>query len=358
MKYILNINKLSYKRWINYFFGFILSVLVVSMSINFIVDPYQQYRKASFYTFIVQEQRSLNAGLIKNYDYDSVLLGTSMVENFNTDDIENILGFKKVIKLPIQGGSLYEEMATLKLVLETKEIKNILFGLDIFSFSSKQYQEKYSSRFPFYLYDDNILNDIPYLFNYKIVKKSFKSVRTKYNSSIVEENLNTLYGWYDKYKRQYKVVNVKNDYNSYIKKIKIRDKIDFSFQLFKENFDTQFLPIVESTQSIDYYIFFPPYSVLAYKYFEKMGSLDDYIKFKKYIFQRLKKYKNIKIYDFQSDDIITNNLNNYKDITHYSAKINYMILESIANNRLLIDESNIDIYSDKLKQQVNTYKIK
>jgi len=54
---------------------------------NYIVDPFQQYRKPWYNPYFPpQIERYLNPGLAKNYDYDSILIGTSQVETFNLND--------------------------------------------------------------------------------------------------------------------------------------------------------------------------------------------------------------------------------------------------------------------------------
>lgn len=99
-------------------FLIVLPFLIVSIiTINYIIDPYQQYRKSSYYTFSTKKPRYLNAGLVKNYDYDSLIIGSSMMANFDAKTVENLLGFGKTIKPLTFGGFMSEEVDTIKIAL-------------------------------------------------------------------------------------------------------------------------------------------------------------------------------------------------------------------------------------------------
>jgi hypothetical protein len=88
---------------------------------------------------------------------------------------------------------------------------------------------------------------------------------------------------------------------------------------------------------------------------QKGKYLEDYIKFKRYVYNVMKKYENIKLYDFQYEKEITHNLANYKDTTHYHQKINFWMLNSMKNNAYLVSKDNIDRMISEFKKQIRTY---
>ncbi|MCK9492369.1 MAG: hypothetical protein M0Q24_09770 [Sulfurimonas sp.] len=345
--------KLNYKKFtllsffISYFF--ILGTVII----NYIVDPFQIYRAASFYTFKMDEQRYLNAGLLKSYPFNTIITGSSMVENFNTPEIEKILQVQNASKLPIQGASGFELYTTINRALKYQDIKTIFLGLDIYSFSNDTAYYKIPSIFPEYLYDDNIFNDLRYLLNYKILKKSLQAIKSPYNKTAITKKLETIYSWgelfkglFNKEETQKHFIKELNKYNlkSTLEKEKIQSA--FSISILKKNFDTYLQTIVINNPSIKFYIFFPPYSSLAFKLMQKQNTLNDVILFKKYISEQLKPYKNVHLYDFQLASDITQNLDNYKDITHYNQEINYWLLLQIQNDLYRI---NPDFYDEQLK---------
>ena len=163
-------------KWIKIFFGLSLIGVLFVGGVNYIVDPFQQYRVKTFYPIAFTNQRYQNAGLSKNFEYDSLILGTSMTENFILDEVEKKLNFNKLIKLSVSGGSAKEQSTTLKTAIENNDnLKNVLWGLDIFAFIGEPDMLRYGiNSFPFYLYDDYITNDYKYLFSTDTLKESFK----------------------------------------------------------------------------------------------------------------------------------------------------------------------------------------
>ncbi|WP_320034598.1 hypothetical protein [Halarcobacter sp.] len=352
--------KINNKKWAFLLIFVSLLVLFLVILFNYIIDPFQQYRKATLYTFLDDKPRYLNAGLAKNYDYDSVLIGSSMVENFYAKDIENYLGFNKVLKLATRGGKIHEEVKTLETAISNnKKLKNILFGLDIYAFSFLSQPVEKNKDFPEYLYDDNFFNDFTYLLNFNVLKNSYKSLLNPYDKNKVSDNLNKLYSWQEEYNMSF----TKKNYNTqlqfaYLKTNKKVSKNLYSLDVLKDRFDNVFLPLIQNNTDKNFYLFFPPYSIGQFKIMEMSDYLSIHLDFKKYIFNRLKNYNNIKIFDFQIEKDITHNLSNYKDLTHYSEKINLLMLKQMSKNNYLLKEENIDKFLNTLKEQTLAFDIK
>ena len=355
----INFKNISNKRWSAIFIFIAIFINLAVISFNYIIDPYQFYRKATLYTFTIQDQRYLNAGLAKNYTYDSAIIGSSMTENFYANDVNNILHFKKTIKLPFQGASIFEETALLHTILNTKKASNIIFGLDIYSFSGEAIPLSKSSFFPQYLYDKNILNDLSYVLNFKVLEKSIKALKKPYDKNKVKQQLNSIYNWQKIWQTSFNIKNVLKLYNQEKKQFTNKTQQEknkllkhFHFSVLQRNFDNELLPIIKANPHTDFYIFYPPYSILAYKLMYQQNILKDTIKFKQYIFNTLKHYKNVKIYDFQVADEIVKNLHNYKDVNHYTEDINKWMLEQMAKDNYLVTEKNIKHYSEQLIEYV------
>ncbi|RLA77539.1 MAG: hypothetical protein DRG78_17215 [Epsilonproteobacteria bacterium] len=341
---------MTYIKSIQLFILTSITIVLTITIINFVIDPFQQYKKATFHKTVFMKNFYLNAGLIKNYNYDSVVIGSSMTQNFIINDIHTILEYKKPIKLPIAGGTIIEHYTVLESAIKSKKVKNVLLGLDVFSLKTS------TNRLPAYLYDYNIFNDYLYLVSIDTLKRSLLYPFLHYTIKATHPrmNYNLMFQWQHNFKE--------NDFNATkvinnIKKKSINlDSQKDQDNLLKDrisNVDKFLVPLVKNNPNINYIIFYPPYSILTYSKMEEDGSLDGFIETKKYIFQKLHKYNNIKLFDFQVANNITHNLNNYKDMTHYHQKINTWMLEKIKQNQFLITKDNIEKYSIELKNQTN-----
>ena len=73
--------------------------------------------------------RQQAAGIINNYEFDSIILGTSMLENTSAKEAGEKLG-GKFMNISLSGSNFYERSFVLEYALRKKEIKKIIYSLD------------------------------------------------------------------------------------------------------------------------------------------------------------------------------------------------------------------------------------
>lgn len=344
------------KKWIKVFL--LLSFLGVGFvgGVNYLVDPYQQYRVKTFYPIWFANERYQNGGFAKNFEYDSVILGTSMTENFTINEVEKELNLNKVLKLCVSGGSAREQSITIKTAINNnKNLKNLVWGLDTFAFIGNPNRLRFGT-FPSYLYDNNIFNDYQYILSLDAAKDSAKAILYQFVKPKNDPhfNYNTMYQWQQNVKNQFTLKHLLKDWKKRAKISSLeQDKQSVEFLI--NNFDINFLDILKNNPKINMKIFFPPYSILGYKMFEERNQLEDILKFKLYVYNITLKYPNIKLYDFQSAKEITHNLSNYKDLLHYHQRVNSWMLVQMKNNNYLVTKQNIDQHLKNLEEQIKNY---
>ena len=77
------------KRWCVSFLCMTMLLLLAGGSINGIVDPYFHYHKPlAGLEYAIYDERYQNDGIVKHFDYDAILTGTSMTENFKTSEFD------------------------------------------------------------------------------------------------------------------------------------------------------------------------------------------------------------------------------------------------------------------------------
>ena len=112
----------------------ILAIAGASLLVIF-VDPFQVYRLATLYMPPIDNTTQVyaNAGIARNYDYDSAIVGTSVTENFRPSQMDELLG-GRFIKLCTQSGTAYNHALLMDLAFRTHDIRRIVYGLDVYSF--------------------------------------------------------------------------------------------------------------------------------------------------------------------------------------------------------------------------------
>ena len=348
---------MSSKKFLKVVFALLVFGILSIGGVNYIVDPFQQYRVKTFYPIAFTNQRYQNAGLSKNFEYDSLILGTSMTENFILDEVEKKLNFNKLIKLSVSGGSAKEQSTTLKTAIENNDnLKNVLWGLDIFAFIGEPDRLRNGlDSFPFYLYDKNILNDNKYLLSTDTLKESFKAIiRPLVRKDEFLYNYNIMYQWQHKYEKEFSLEYIIKAWKNRETFINYEKEKQGIFYL-KNSFEINFLNLIQDNPKINFKIFFPPYSILHFKIYEEINQVKDILEFKRYIYDNLLMFNNVEIYDFQSEKTITHNLGNYKDLSHYHQKINTWMIEEIKENNYLVTKDNIDEHLENLRKQIEEY---
>ncbi len=326
---------------------------------NYIVDPYQQYRKATFYPILFKKnQRYINPGLAKTYDYNSVLVGSSMTENFIISEIENSLQFGKTIKFCISGATSHEEYQTLKTAFRHKKIENVLYGFDIASFIGDPDRLRHGKALPSYLYDESVFNDYQYLLNLDIITASLRAIIKPFlDNENVLYNYNYMWQWQHEFENKFGKERVLNGWHSKQRSNKKFQKELWNLDKLKLSFNKNLLSLIKENPETEFTVFYPPYSILTFYDWNKHGVLESSIVFKRYVFEQIKKYKNVKLYDFQVAKEIILDLDNYKDYEHYHQKINTWMLYEISKNHFRVTEENVDSFGKKLKDMVNKFKI-
>ncbi len=342
--------------WILKFIVISLLTLLSMGVINFILDPFQQYRKAKLYKPIYDNERYLNPGLAKTYDYSQVIVGSSMTENFLLSDTKDILEFTKPIKFCMSGATAYEIKIMLDSAYQHRHIDSVIYGIDFFSFTGEPTRLfKGEGSLPFYLYDDNRLNDYRYFLSFDTFKFSLDSFVLP--KPAVMFDLNRMYQW--QHKSNEDDFNRKDRIDEWREKYGFNPdytKSEYAFKAMKANIDMNLIPLIQHHPETTFYLFYPPYSILAFKDMENKGWLRTVEQFKRHLFIQLAHYPNVKIYDFQISKEVTCNLDNYKDILHYHQRINRWILEQMKNKSYLIkDRTELQKYNQSLSKNIQEF---
>ena len=93
----------------------LIGALVLIVALVVLVDPFEVYHKATAFIPPIESgtQSYSNAGIAKTYDYDSIIIGSSMTENFRPSQLDAALG-GRFVKLCVKGGTPDDAVAALK----------------------------------------------------------------------------------------------------------------------------------------------------------------------------------------------------------------------------------------------------
>jgi hypothetical protein len=331
------------------FFGILIHGLVI-----FLVDPLMNYRIPKFYKPYISNERYMNPGMAKNLKYDSILVGSSVTQIMVPSDFDNIFG-GKTIKLSMNDITAYETKQILKVGLNANNINRVFYGIDPFSFRGEVNRVAYKE-LPGYIYNNNFLDDYKYLLNTQILIKDIglklvvaKILGRRPNNSNSIDNPYYVEGHY----------SGKRLFESWKSETKNFSNQSANYQCSKmiKSFDMNIEGIIKNNREIDYYLFFPPYSILYWDRVSRENWIDDAICFKQHVAKFAFKNNNVFLFDFQNVNQITFNLDNYENLRHYSPVVGKKIISMMKNNIGAVNDSNDHFQNFKIiKDQVRDLK--
>ena len=183
------------KKWLIRFIVALMAALAAIAIIVIVIDPYLHYHKPlGFISYRYNNERYLNDGIARQYDYETIIIGTSMTQNFKPSEWESLTG-QKTIKLPFPGGDFMEMREQMERAFEyNDEIKTIIWGID-YDALVRPYDFHSYENHPTYLYDNNPFNDVKYILNKGIIYQGVMADLERTVSGTASDTLDTYSAW-------------------------------------------------------------------------------------------------------------------------------------------------------------------
>ena len=293
-----------------------------------LIDPFEVYHQATAFIPPITNgtQNYANAGIAKSYEYDSVIIGSSMTENFRPSQLDSLLG-GRFVKLCINGGSPFNHKQMMELAFSTHEVRRVLYGLDVESLT--YFYKTPKCEMPEYLYDDDLFNDTAYWFNHSVLARYIPQCLKTLGQSDPDQR-DTMYMWGDLYEygkeAALRYVTITGET---VEQGDLPEVPELSQQS-GLNVYSNLLPFIEAHPDTEFIVFFPPYSLVQWVDFYQQGTMIYHLEQKEAVIRILLGYDNVKIYDFQAELDWVTDLDNYIDAWHYGPWINDAIVERVA----------------------------
>lgn len=338
MSFYTIIFKSSYstKVWIKslLFFVFITSVFIISF--NFIIDPYNvsKYNLLNIKYKFAADDRADKVTYIKNLDkFDNMLLGSSRVYTINPRVVSDIIG-GTTYNFGVGRASVEDHLGIIKfLEREGKLPKNIIIGVDFYTFNKQTPPDKYFLKnkelnfLSYSNYSEDYLSKLYSIDSFRASIKTLKNHMTKKSKSRFD-NL----GWASSYEDY----NLKNIEKEKLKTLKeIDDDINFKYDNFKfisldkkrVDYYNEIKDICEKN-NINLYIFTTPLNPILLDVLYNSDvkyALDEFNDF-------LSTFKNFT--DLYNNPLIYKDIRNFQGATHTSPNAGDLILEIIFDKEL------------------------
>lgn len=325
--------------------GILLSILLVMV----IVDPYFHYHAPlKGISYRLYSERYMNNGIAKNFEYDAIITGSSMNQNFKTTLMDDLFEVES-IKIPFSGAGFQEIKNQLDVALDTHDdIKYVLWGLDYNGLYREYYHRGYDE-YPEYLYDDNLFNDVSYVWNKNIICEG-----------LIIDLLRTLQGEASTTFDEYSTWDVGSGWDHISQTYRRSEQIEPMLQvnlsefnwLVSDNISRNIVELANKYPDTQFLLFYTPYSALYWESIYRDGTFDRQLECERIATELMLECDNITLFNFCQETEVTGNVNNYRDKEHYVAEINDVIMQWIAEGRGIVTKEN---YMDMIEWERSYY---
>lgn len=329
------------KRWCE---GVIIGSLLFLFCVGtliVVIDPFFHYHKPlKSLAYRINYERYQNDGIVKQFDYDAMITGTSSSANFKTSEMDKLFG-THAIKVCYDGGGFKEIRENIeRAIAANPDLRIIVWGLDYnVLFINPDYTGY--KEYPTYLYDDSIINDVNYIFNSAVLRKSLSNL------------IYTIKGGhtttFDEYSNWTKAYNGTFGKTNILKKYKRPEKREI--QTYREpdteNVEKNILSLVKANPDKEFYFFLTPYSILVFDGYNRAGILRNYLLWEKEVIKMILPYENVHFFSFFDEFSMITNFDNYRDKGHYHERINSYLLECMATGKHRLTMENYEDYCQR-----------
>lgn len=328
--------------------------LIVMAGMTIFADPYFHYHFPNEkLSYTLNNERYQNDGIMRHWDYEAMIIGTSMTENFKTSEMDSLFSTSS-IKVPFSGASYKEINDNINRAIKYNlDLKIVVRGLDYSMFwTSADYYRYDKSTYPEYLTNDNLLDDVEYLFNKELFINNVCPVLLTYSADGgTITSFDDAHNWHSYY-----TFNKEAVLATYTRAETVDSSVEVSAEElaeFKENIEQNLVQTVKDNPDVEFYYFMTPYSVCYWDELNQTGCIEKQLLGEQLIIEALLPYDNVHLFSFSDDFSLTTDLNNYKDIAHYGQHVNSYMLTCMKNGEHRLTEEN---YEEYLKNIENYYK--
>ena len=342
--------KMKAKGWLLCWILIAIAGLAAAAICVYNVDPFFHYHKPYtdryFYYLSNVKQRSQNDGISKHFEYDAMITGTSLTENFRTSEMDEIFGCSSV-KLPYSGSSFKEINDNLAVALKANpELRIIVRCLDTDKIiEPADHMRTDLGAYPTYLYDSDPFNDVEYLLNMEVFFQSANMLKEHIRPYGEPAGI-TSFDDYSNWQRLFTfgMNSVCPEGLTVQTPAETAHLTEEEKKLVIENITLNVTELADEYPYVDFYYFFSPYSILKWMEIRNEGNTEKYMEAIKLAAGLILPHENIHLFSFDMRTDIITDLNNYKDATHYAGWVNRLILKWMHDGTYRLTKDNYEEY--------------
>lgn len=320
----------SSRKWCIFTVAVTAAVIGGAALLVFVVDPHYRYHEPFFYDKVYYEVYATAPNILKEENYDLLMLGTSMTRNFFLEDIEAAFDCRPV-KLAASGGTVEDLCKFFEIAKKSKgeKLKRVIWSLDIYPLNksgshysnfSYLYREDHKEDYR-YIFSRQTYSSMIYLWKRKSRPKRYRAHQSDRNRMFATEYAGKPYGLPE--------VVADAIHNEKIH----HSQTPYHPRRHRENLFGKLLPVFDRNPQIKFTVFLPPYHIFTYCQSEKFAEADALIKQRTCVMLELLKRPNVELHDFQAAPEYVENHAGFSDVQHFSNLMAKKVLADLKSGR-------------------------
>lgn len=282
---------------------------------------------------IYSNERYGNPGMIRNLDYDTAVLGTSLVCNYRASWFGD-----SAIKIGYQNGYISEFDTALDLAFRTHpDLAKVYFGLDLNIFIRDESQR--TVELEPYLYNDNPLDDVAYFLNMEVYFRSLHLLLCRLNGTTTP--LDDAYVWDGTHTFSREVTL------SHYARPPVSPPLppEQYAAACDENLAVLTRWLTEHPDT-EYTFFISPYSILFWDCAMRDGTADAKFFTLNRMVEQLQGYPNLRLVFLMDQPEIITNLDHFTDYVHCDGSVSHLLADQVQGDDFLLTAENYkDVFS-------------
>lgn len=350
-----------------------LGPVAALLSALFVYDPLALFHEPWGRPGTVHENMRLQAaGVIRHGDFDSVILGTSILENTSADEASRILG-GRFVNLSVSAGDFFERGLILRHLLERRPVRQVIYSLDFIYLNQRKGYWYYPLPTYDYLYDANPFNDIRAYLNGHFLGclghwsrdadcVGREADLDRPNAWMRDPEQAARFGGFDAWCRARDNSQIRDVYAKMSEAaaairagaVQVSDPAQTTLAI--DYVERNLITLVREFPQTRFHLVFPPYSRAKFAIWHqyRQGDAAAHLAVIRYLAESSSRLPNLQVSGFEDQDFL-DDIARYKDMDHFDPEINTLIARSIGQGAHRITPMNVEHYIAEATRRAREY---
>lgn len=347
-------------------FALSICIFILHIIAAVVIDPLQIFHRSFlFKDKLHNNMRVQAAGIINNFDFDSIILGTSRMANTSGREASQKIG-GKFVNISVAGSSFFERHFILEYALK-KGIKNVIYSIDPY-YVNKHIETRYPIRRWAFLYDNSCLNDLKIYLSKKVFFKIYK-----HGLLVGKVDVDRPNRWFFRQSTEFGLEKWlyrmnKTDFSSFCERLNKLASGAFLQQDAKPSLSVEqreglvsllhdnIIKYIKEYPDVNFFLVLTP----MHRYYFANNLFSNVVFFLmhqeciKYLVEQPFLNRNMFVFAFEDMDFL-DDFENYRDTGHYHPKIDSFILDCIAQRAHMLTPENVQRYLDIARMRAESF---